>query len=64
MRINVEVNTNCCDDCPFLVYTHEEDLCTLSEDNVEYPFAFNNIPRNCPLKNENQIKYSNIKVIK
>ena len=64
MKVMVEVNVDCCDDCPFLVYTHEEDLCTLSEEGVDYPSAFDEIPLNCPLKEKNNIKYNNIKVIK
>lgn len=63
MRVRVDVSTDCCDDCPFLVYTHEEDLCVLSDECREYPSAFNNIPVDCPLKHKNKIKYSNVEVI-
>ena len=63
MKVRVDVDTDCCDDCPFLVYEQCEDVCVLADDEIEYPFAFNEIPKNCPLKNKNKIKYSNIKVI-
>ena len=64
MRVTVELDINNCDDCPFLVYNHTEDVCVLADEEIEYPFAFNTIPANCPLKQNDKIKYSTIKVIK
>lgn len=63
MKISIEINTDCCDNCPFLVYTHEEDLCVLSDERKDYPSAFDSIPEDCPLKTKDKIKYSNVEVI-
>lgn len=64
MKVRVDVDTDCCDDCPFLTYTSHEYLCVLSDGAVDFPFGFFGILSNCPLKHSERIKYSNIGIIK
>lgn len=60
----VDIDISCCDDCPFCVYNDLSDNCVLSDDGLEFPYAFNSIPTDCPLRNIERIKYSNVNVIK
>ena len=63
MKVRVDIDIDCCDDCPFCVYNDLSDNCVLSDDKLYYPDAFDNIPGNCSLKNERRIKYSNVEVL-
>lgn len=63
MKVNVEVDTNCCDDCPFYIYCSYEDCCVLADIEVTYEDSLSKIPEKCPLLNERNIKYSNVNVI-
>jgi len=63
MKVTVEVDISNCDDCPFLVYMDYSDNCVLSEEEISYPKAYTTIPKNCPLRNLDRIKYSGVKLL-
>lgn len=54
MKIKVEFDVECCDDCLFYYYAYLSDACVLLKTEIDYQYAKDNIHPNCPFVGDDE----------